>query len=275
MLAIFAYTSGYESWRDSSNWMTSSLHEEWFGVELHASTNRIITLNLGNNQLAGTIPTELGELTDLTRLHLTINSLTGTIPTELGELTVLYSLNLFDNELEGPIPTELGELTDLYSLILLYNYLTGPIPTELGELTALTTLTLSGNELEGPIPTELGEMTDLSSLYLQENQLTGPIPSELGELSALTILFLQEYNNLSYLPPVEVCELVQRLGANTDITTCSELRAIAVEIVGDCAAVVDSSTNCEPPAKQSAVDWFVNLENHPNDLDREVYKVRA
>ena len=176
MLAIFAYTSGYESWRDSSNWMTSRLHEEWFGVELHASTNRIITLNLGNNQLAGTIPTELGELTDLTRLHLTINSLTGTIPTELGELTALDFLNLASNDLFGPIPTELGELTDL------------------------------------------------TGLDLTMNTLTGPIPSQLGKLIALNTFRLQEDNNLSAdLPPFEVCELVQSLGAsNTDITTCLE-----------------------------------------------------
>ena len=52
------------------------------------------------------------------------------------------------------------------------------------------------------------------------------------------------------------------------------LRAIAVEIFGDRAAV-EASTNCSARRKQSAVDWFVNLENHPNDLDRGVYKVRA
>ena len=76
----------------------------------------------------------------------------------------------------------------------------------------------------GPIPSQLGEMTDLTELYLNDNDLTGPIPSQLGLLNALTTLRLQMGNNLSAdSPPVEVCELVQRLEfTKTDITTCPE-----------------------------------------------------
>ena len=70
MLAIFAYTTDYESWTEKSNMMTSSLHDQWFGVGLHAFTNRIINLNFFENGLVGPIPTELGKLTAVTDLNL-------------------------------------------------------------------------------------------------------------------------------------------------------------------------------------------------------------
>ena len=41
-------------------------------------------LDIGNGGFTGTIPTELGLLTELTRLNLKRNSLEGAIPTELG-----------------------------------------------------------------------------------------------------------------------------------------------------------------------------------------------
>jgi Leucine-rich repeat (LRR) protein len=46
------------------------------------------------NKLSGTIPIELGELTELENLFLSENQITGTIPVELGELTKLTKLNL-------------------------------------------------------------------------------------------------------------------------------------------------------------------------------------
>ena len=41
---------------------------------------------LGHNQLSGTIPVELGNLTSLISLDLEDNQLSGTIPAEIGNL---------------------------------------------------------------------------------------------------------------------------------------------------------------------------------------------
>jgi Leucine-rich repeat (LRR) protein len=46
-------------------------------------------LGLSRNLLTGTIPTELGKLTNLRMLSLSGNQLTGTIPSELGKLNNL------------------------------------------------------------------------------------------------------------------------------------------------------------------------------------------
>jgi hypothetical protein len=49
------------------------------------------------------------------------NNLTGTIPTELGLLTNLMNLDLEDNCLTGVVPSELGDLPSLDSCLLLPN----------------------------------------------------------------------------------------------------------------------------------------------------------
>lgn len=67
-------------------------------------------LSLGGNRLTGTIPTQLGNLGKLYRLHLAGNQLTGSIPTQLGSLTALTRLALHTNQLTGSIPTQLGQL---------------------------------------------------------------------------------------------------------------------------------------------------------------------
>ncbi len=161
-------------------------------AELGQLTN-LWSLYLNDNELTGSIPAELGQLTNLRRLYLMDNELTGSIPAELGRLTNLQILALYDNELTGSIPAELGRLTNLQELMLLDNKLTGSIPAELGQLTNLRWLYLMRNELTGSIPAGLGRLTNLQYLFLNDNELTGSIPAELGQLTKLHELRL--YNN--------------------------------------------------------------------------------
>ena len=144
----------------------------WYGVTTDES-GRVIELDLWHNDLSGTIPPELGNLTALTYLRLSGNDLSGTVPPELGNLTALTSFSLSSNDLSGAVPPELGNLTALTNLYLGWNQLSGAIPLELGNLTALTALNLSGNQLSGTVPPELGKLTSLDTLYLADNRLTG------------------------------------------------------------------------------------------------------
>eukprot|EP01046_Picozoa_sp_COSAG06_P022713 COSAG06_NODE_1773_length_8428_cov_7.738384_1_plen_535_part_00 len=141
---------------------------------------------VADTAMSGSIPSELGDLTNLQVLSLNSNpSLSGTIPSELGDLTNLQQLGLYSNpSLSGTIPSELGELTNLQKLYLHSNpSLSGTIPSELGDLTNLQTLYLDSNpSLSGTIPSELGELTNLEYLFLYLSPwLSGTIPSELGE----------------------------------------------------------------------------------------------
>ena len=174
----------------SLNWDEDLPIDEWKGVEL--ADGRVVGLRMSSEGIVGTIPSELGNLSNLQGLSLWGNRLTGGIPKELGSLANLRALSLSGNQLTGGIPEELGSLANLQGLDLLGNQLTGVIPKELGNLANLRWLWLHVNQLTGEIPKELGNLAQLESLLLQGNQLTGGIPKELGNLANLQRLDLSD-----------------------------------------------------------------------------------
>jgi Leucine-rich repeat (LRR) protein len=136
------------------------------------------------NLQAGAIPSEIGNLKELTRLSLMGNGLTNSLPSELGMLTVLTSLTIRNNDFTGGIPSQLGSLTLLTELWLHSNGLTKVIPTEIGQLSGLKQLYLSDNELVGPLPTQMAQLTQLETLEIHHNpSLTGTFPSSLCDLT--------------------------------------------------------------------------------------------
>ncbi len=223
LVALYHATDG-PNWRNRTNWLSDAPLNEWHGITTDGS-GRVVTVDLFLNGLAGSMPTELGNLTalrtltlsgsslsgpipselgrlaNLEKLSLIVNRLSGTIPPELGNLHKLRLLTLSANQLTGTIPPQLGRLANLEKLVLADNQLSGAIPTELGNLHKLQLLTLRANQLSGAIPTELGGLTNLEELDLSENVLTGSIPPELGSLTNLRILNLFDNRLSSYIPP--------------------------------------------------------------------------
>ncbi|KAE8664860.1 hypothetical protein F3Y22_tig00112738pilonHSYRG00687 [Hibiscus syriacus] len=110
------------------------------------------------NHLSGSIPRNIGSLTELQYLDLSENSLSRTTPEglgncELGSLVVLqYSLGLSSNSFSGQIPPELGRLISVENLNLSHNNLSGEIPTTLLQIISLGSFDFSYNELMGSIP---------------------------------------------------------------------------------------------------------------------------
>ena len=151
--------------------------------EYYSIENTTVLPDLGYYQLTGEIPSEIGDLINLTELLLYENQFTGDIPTEIWNLTNLTHLNLNNNQLTGSIPPEIGNLTNLEQLSLSDNQLTGSIPPEIGNLTNLTKLYLNVNQLTGSIPLEIGNLTNLLYLRLSYNQLTGEIPESICGLN--------------------------------------------------------------------------------------------
>ena len=203
--ALLAAKGALEGTRGILNWSADIGIGDWDGVII--AGNRVLQLRVNNyEKLNGTIPAELGNLTDLRELHLSFNQLTGAIPAELGNLANLRGLYLNANHLTGEMPMELGNLANLEDLRLSNNNLTGEIPVELGNLANLTQLELGANQLTGAIPAELGNLANLTRLDLRNNQLTGAIPSELGNLAKLTRLDLN-HNYLTGAIPPELANL--------------------------------------------------------------------
>lgn len=78
---LYRNTDG-SNWRENAGWLTDAPLAEWHGVETDAA-GRVIELRLGRNGLSGSLPVELGQLSDLTALDLRRNELSGSIPPEL------------------------------------------------------------------------------------------------------------------------------------------------------------------------------------------------
>ncbi|GAA5342527.1 MAG: hypothetical protein canaca05_00200 [Anaerolineaceae bacterium] len=198
LVALYQSTNG-AGWTHKDNWLITNAVDNWYGITV--SSGHIDGIVLRSNNLKGSIPPELGNLSNLRRLCLNDNQLSGSLPPELGSLSKLQYLDLHWNQLSGSIPPQLGSLSNLQGLSLNQNQLSGSIPAALGNLSNLQDLELHWNQLSGSIPPELGNLTNLQDLDLHWNQLSGSIPPELGNLSNLQILYLTDNQLSGSIPP--------------------------------------------------------------------------
>lgn len=210
-LVAFYNATGGEDWTRKANWSTDLTTQpteqelnDWYGVT--AKAGRVIGLDLGGNNLSGSLPVEIGNLTQLEQLVLSYNSLHGRFLPELGNLTQLKELWLSGNSFSGRLPPELRSLSQLEQLELGGNSFSGAIPPELGNLVRLQDLWLADNSFSGELPPELGNLTQLRRLSLGKNALSGKLPPELGNLSQLQELVLGE-NSFSGEIPSELSNL--------------------------------------------------------------------
>ena len=179
----------------SLNWSADVPMEEWEGVTLGGSPQRVTGLHFKDRGLKGEIAAELDYLWGLEELDLTGNLLTGGMP-HLGNSRSLEFLNLGANRLSGEINRGWSMPSELEVLYLYDNKLSGEIPSQLGDLENLAALGLDGNRLSGEIPRELGKLKNLDKVHLANNRLVGNIPDELGDIPNLYGLFLSG-NDLS------------------------------------------------------------------------------
>jgi Leucine-rich repeat (LRR) protein len=218
--------AGMEGSKLEQLWIYDNLLTGSLASSIGYLSNTLTSLDLSMNQLASSLPTEIGRLKLLAGLWMYQNGLTGPLPSELGEQSQLHQLSLFGNKLSGSIPSQLSAL-DLQALWLDDNSLSGRIPSDLLASTTLVALHLFTNRLRGPIadvfssgslqelrlennfftgtiPSSLGRQISLEWLQLQNNELSGTIPTELASLTKLIQLSLQG-NQLWGGVPSEVC----------------------------------------------------------------------
>lgn len=222
-LEAFYYATGGLDWAKADNWLTDAPLSEWYGVTVDRF-GRVAGINMYRNNLNGTLPPEIGDLTELISLEFTANSgLIGDVPAEIGRLSKLEDLS-FANTRITSLPPEVGNLRQLKYLALHRTLLTS-LPPEFGNLAALSQLDvengqltslppefanlgrlaildLQNNRLAGAAPLGiLARLTGLVGLDLRNNELTGTIPPELGALSSLAALNLASNKLEGAIPP--------------------------------------------------------------------------
>jgi len=105
------------------------------------------------------------------------DSIPGTIPTEIGRLSNLIEFDIDTNQITGTLPLHIGDMASLRAFYAgAQQSLGGTIPTEIGELTSLTDLYLYNNELFGTIPAQIVNIAGLSKFHIYGNNLSGEIP---------------------------------------------------------------------------------------------------
>jgi len=175
-LAALYHSTGGAGWTHNTNWdvdysCSDPCADAWFGID--CSGGRVITVDLGNNNLIGQIPEEIGDLFFLENLNLSQNSLTGSIPDEITDLNRLEEMSLTQNKLTGVIPSDLFTLPNLYFLNLSSNDLSGTLPLDISA-GAMEVIDLSDNFLSGLVTRGFPNVID--NVDLSDNYFSSASP---------------------------------------------------------------------------------------------------
>ncbi|KAK4487197.1 hypothetical protein RD792_006516 [Penstemon davidsonii] len=137
-------------------------------------------LHVGGNLLSGELPADDDcwiKWNQLAYLNIGSNNMSGSIPNSIGLLPILQSLNLYNNSLSGQIPSSIQNCTNLLKIDISNNKLVGRIPSLMGiSLSQLRILILRSNKLSGEIPTGICQLSFLQILDLSDNIFSGKIP---------------------------------------------------------------------------------------------------
>ncbi|XP_030523650.2 receptor-like protein 43 [Rhodamnia argentea] len=135
------------------------------------------------NRFNGDIPSLICNASSLLMLTLSDNNLTGSIPQCLANLTSLWGNSIFRE-----IPCSVCDLKIVQCMPLSDNFFNGRIPECLGNMSSLSGLGLSNNQLGGPLPPSLVNCTYLTSVGISPNKINDTFPFWMESLPMLEIL---------------------------------------------------------------------------------------
>ncbi|KAF9621933.1 hypothetical protein IFM89_029153 [Coptis chinensis] len=232
----------------------------WNGVlctPVHTEWSRVISLVLPNNQLSGSIPSELGMIENLRHLDLSNNFFIGSLPIALFNASKLTTLDLSHNVISGEVPELVVEMKNLQSLNLSNNALSGTIPRNISSLPNLTVLSLSKNRFSGSVPNEFEavQVLDLSS-----NLINGSLPQDFAGQN-LHYLNLSNNRISEAIPP----EFAKRIPSKATIDL--SFNNLTGEVPDSAALTADSLSGnlhlCGKPLEKPCI-ISSTLSNPPN-----------
>ena len=227
LVDLYNGTNG-ANWKTNTNWLSEaplvSLWD-WHGVTTDQN-GRVTELALASNDLSGTIPAELGDLTKLQRLDLSENELSGAIPLTLMTLSQLSVLDIRSTTLCAPADTAfqawLATITYMGATCAANTAATGA-PTitgtaEVGQtLTAVTTGITDANGLTSPTYTYQwirvnGAEADISGAMSSTYTL---VTADLGKTIKVRVSFDDDVGNTETLTSAATATVVAAATAPT------------------------------------------------------------
>lgn len=290
LIAIYNALDG-DKWNNNQNWCSDLPLDSWYGVSTYPD-GTVYSISLRNNNLTGTLPAELGNLTSIAYLDLAYNSISSdevtTAPSTLVSVDMsgnplpsfplwvlsdvnLEFLGLNGCNINGEIPEEIGNLTQMGYLALGENNFSGTIPESIYNLTKLVSLFLSSNQLTGGISSSIGNLTELRILSLEQNQLSGPLPEAIGNCTKLEDIYLFT-NKFSGSIPSSIGNLKNL--RNLELYW-NELSGAIPSTIGDCISLTSIGLNNnelsgEIPPSISSLSNLKSLYLHTNQLEGNI-----
>ncbi|KAL6505887.1 mitogen activated protein kinase [Orobanche hederae] len=164
---------------------------KWDHVQCSRGDGRVTRIQIGNQNLEGTLPANLNKLALLEVFEVQSNHLTGPLPSLAG-LSSLQSVLLNNNNFTS-IPSDFFDgMTSLQDVYLDYNsFEPWVFPDGLKNASSLQKFSATSANIAGPLPDYFGAETfsSLTSLRLAFNNLEGLLPSTLAG-SSIQILWL-------------------------------------------------------------------------------------
>mmetsp|Transcript_28875 Transcript_28875/g.64107 ORF Transcript_28875/g.64107 Transcript_28875/m.64107 type:complete len:510 (-) Transcript_28875:1125-2654(-) len=259
--ALMTLYYGSDASEDVLDWEAGAKDEcTWAGIGCHDDAKTVKSIELEDLNLAGTLVSEIGLLSQLSSLVLSENKMEGSLPASISFLVNLKDLYLHNNFFTGPlldyavkmpmleeldaccnsfsgtIPLDISSLMALRVLGLHQNRFSGPLPTKIGTLSALEFLVLNDNVFDGTIVSQLGQLRNLTYLSMGTSGFEGQIPSELGLLSKLQVLDLsrqpltgtlpRELGNMTSIEHITMIENGLRGTIPSELGRCANLKSL-------------------------------------------------
>ncbi|KAJ8756348.1 hypothetical protein K2173_025160 [Erythroxylum novogranatense] len=204
---------------DSWNISNSLLICSWTGIQCDHMNVSVVSVDISNSNISGTLSPVITELRSLVNLSLAGNSFSGDLPRELHKLARLRFLNISDNLFSGELDLDFSQMKELEVFDAYDNSFKGSLPLGVTQLAKLRHLDFGGNYFSGTIPSSYGSLEQLNYLSLKGNSLHGRIPTELGNLTNLLQLYLGYYNEFDGGIPPELGKLINLV--HLDLANCS------------------------------------------------------
>lgn len=172
LISLYKNTGG-PNWTNKTGWEDGVAgydynYCDWYGINCNLN-EEITSINLGQNNLIGTLNNSIDQFNKLEKFDVFNNDLTGTIPDMWTNMLDVKYLDFGRNSFSGPLPQSLNLLTDLETFYGDNNSFIGDLPESFGTFSNLNTFHLNDNDFSGFFPSGYYSLCNRESVDLTSN----------------------------------------------------------------------------------------------------------
>lgn len=172
--------------------------------------NTVAGIDINHANIAGSLPEELGLLTDIALFHINSNRFYGSLPHSFNHLHLLHELDISNNQFSGTFPEVVLCIPSLKYLDIRYNNFQGNVPKGLFDLKLdalfinnnkfkfslpenfgkmpASVVVFANNDIQGCIPSSVAYMKDtINEIIMTNSRMKGCLPNDIGKLDKVTV----------------------------------------------------------------------------------------